>query len=157
MDQFIEENLVKGFIRSSKSPQTSPIFFISKKDRGKQMVMDYRYLNQGTVKNNYPLPLISQLIDRVKGCNLFMKMDLRWGYNNVWIWVGDKWKRAFMTTQGSFEPTVMFFGMCNSPRTSQQMMNDIFTDMLISFLVIFMDDLLISTKNLTMAEHLDKA
>src|SRR5438445_7313790 len=120
------------------------------------MVTDYRYLNQGTVKNNYPLLLISQLIDRVKGCDLFMKMDRRWGYNNIRIRAGDEWKWAFVTARGSFEPMVMFFGMCNSPGTMQQMMNKIFADMLIVFLIIFMDDLLIATKKIPKELHIQK-
>jgi hypothetical protein len=69
--------LAKGYIRPSKSPQTLPVFFIPKKDGKKRMVMDYRYLNEGTVKNNYPLPLISQIIDKLKGSKIFTKMDLR--------------------------------------------------------------------------------
>lgn len=73
----IDKNLAKRFIQPSKSQQMSPVFFINKKDGGKCMVTDYRYLNQGTVKNNYPLPLISQLINRIKGCDLFTKMDLQ--------------------------------------------------------------------------------
>lgn len=76
LDEFLAEILAKGFIRPSKSPQMLPVFFIPKKDRSKWLVTDYRYINQGTVKNNYPLPLILQLIDCLKGCNRFMKLDL---------------------------------------------------------------------------------
>jgi hypothetical protein len=82
---FVEDQLAKGYIRPSKSPQTLPVFFIPKKDGKKYMVMDYRYLNEGTVKNNYPLPLISQIVDKLKGSKIFTNMDLHWGYNNVRI------------------------------------------------------------------------
>ena len=105
------------------------MFFVPKKDRRKWMVQDYQYLNEHTVQNNYPLPLISQLVDKLKGSQYFMKIDLQWGYNNVHIKEGDEWKAAFICYHGSFKPTVMFFGPCNSPATFQTMMNEIFTDM----------------------------
>ena len=95
VDDFINEQLRKGYIRLSKSPQTSPIFFILKKDLKKRMCTDYRYLNEGTVKNAYPLPLISEIIDKVGNAKVFTKLDLRWGYNNVRIKEGDEWKAAF--------------------------------------------------------------
>ena len=75
---FIEDQLQKGYIWPSKLKQTSPVFFVPKKDGKKWMVQDYQYLNEHTVKNNYPLPLISQLVDKLKGAKLFIKMDLRW-------------------------------------------------------------------------------
>src|SRR5438445_8674479 len=155
INAFIDENLAKGFIRPSKSPQTSPVFFIPKKDGGKRMVTDYRYLNKGTVKNNYPLPLITQLVDCVKGCDMFSKMDLRWGYNNVRIKEGDEWKGTFVTARSAYEPLVMFFGMCNSPGTFQQMMNDIFAEYQITFLIIYMDDLLTCTKRIPCEKHME--
>ena len=81
------------------------------------MVMDYRRLNKQIVKNNYSLPLITNLLDSMGNKKLFTKMDLRWGYNNVCIKEGDEWKVAFTTYMGSFEPVVMFFGMTNSLAT----------------------------------------
>ena len=117
VDDFINEQLRKGYIRPSKSPQTSPIFFHPKKDLKKRMCTDYHYLNDWTIKNSYPLPLISEIIDKVRKAKLFTKLDLRWGYNNVCIKEGDEWKAAFATHQGSFEPLVMFFRMTNSPPT----------------------------------------
>ncbi|GJE98040.1 polyprotein, partial [Phanerochaete sordida] len=148
MNEFIDENLRKGYIRPSKSPMASPFFFVGKKDGNLRPCQDYRYLNEGTVKNAYPLPLISDLLDKVKGFRRFTKMDLRSGYNNVRIKDGDQWKAAFKTSRGLFEPTVMFFGLCNSPATFQAMMNDIFKDMLgEGWLQIYMDDLLICGDN----------
>jgi len=117
VQNFIEDQLRKGYIRPSKSPQMLLVFFVGKKDGSKQMVMDYRNLNSQTVKNNYLLSLITELIDNMSSKRVFMKMDLRWGFNNVKIKEGDEWKGAFMTYIGSFEPTVMFFGMTNLPAT----------------------------------------
>ena len=82
------------------------------------------------MKNSYPLPLISDLVDNIGTKRVFMKMDLRWGYNNVRIKKGDEWKVAFITHVGLFEPVVMFFGLLSSPATFQTMMNDIFRDMI---------------------------
>ena len=81
--EFVEEQLRKGYIRPSKSPQTLPVFFVGKKNRKKIIVQDYQYLNKGTVKDNYLLSLISDLIDTVGMKKVFTKMDLRWGYNNI--------------------------------------------------------------------------
>ena len=122
----------------------SPFFFVGKKDGNLRPCQDYRYLNEGTVKNVYPLPLIADLVDQIKGYTRFTKMDVRAGYNNVRIKDGDQWKAAFKTNKGLFEPTVMFFGLCNSPATFQAMMNDIFADMIREgWLHIYMDDMLI--------------
>ena len=116
------------------------------------MVQDYHYLNEWTIKNNYPLPLISQLVDKLKGCKLFMKMDLWWGYNNVQIHKGNEWKAAFTRHKGSFEPLVMYFGLCNSPATFQKMMNEIFHNML-DVCVVYIDDLMIFTSTDNQEEH----
>ena len=103
----------KGYIRSSKSPQTSPVFFVGKKDGEKHMVMDYYRLNKQMVENNYPLSLITGLVDIMRNKKLFTKMDLQWGYNNICIKEGDGWKAAFTTYVGLFEPVVIFFRMTN--------------------------------------------
>jgi len=117
VQNFMKDQLRKGYIRPSKSPQTSPVFFVGKKDGSKQMVMDYRNLNSQTVKNNYPLLLITELIDNMGNKRVFTKMDLRWRFNNVRIKEGDEWKGAFTMHIGSFELTVMFFGITNSLAT----------------------------------------
>ena len=116
--EFIKEQLRKGYIWPSKSPQTVLVFFVEKKDGKKQMVQDYQYLNEWTIKNNYPLPLISDVLENIGMKKVFTKIDLRWGYNNVRIKEGDEWKVVFTILEGSFEPTVMFFGLTNSPATS---------------------------------------
>ena len=149
---FLDDQLKKGYIRPYKSPQTSPVFFIPKKDGKKQMVQDYQYLNKHMVKNNYPLLLITQLIDKLQGAKLFTKMDLRWGYNNICIKENDEWKAAFTCFCESFEPLVMYFGLCNSPAMFQAMMNEIFTDM-DDIVAVYIDDLMIFTKTENQAEH----
>jgi Reverse transcriptase (RNA-dependent DNA polymerase) len=126
LDKFLKENLEKGYIRPSQLPMASPFFFVSKKNGKLRPCQDYWYLNDWMVKNSYPLPLISKIMDKLKGAKYFTKLDVRWGYNNVRIRKGDKWKAAFKMNKRLFEPTVMFFGMCNSPATFQAMMDDIF-------------------------------
>lgn len=149
MNEFLDDNLRKGYIRPSTSPMASPFFFVGKKDGSLRPCQDYHYLNDWPVKNNYPLPLITELIDKLKGAKVFSKLDLRSGYNNVWIKDGDQWKAAFKTSRGLFEPTVMFFGLCNSPAIFQMMMNDLFKDMIDEgWLVIYMDDMLIFSKDM---------
>jgi len=95
LDQFLKENLETGQICPSKSPMASPVFFIKKKDGTLWLVQDYRALNAMTVKNKYPLPLISKLINKLRGAKYFTKLDVRWGFNNVWMKEGDEWKTAF--------------------------------------------------------------
>jgi len=147
VQNFVEDQLRKGYIRPSKSPQTSLVFFVGKKDRSKRMVIDYCNLNDQTVKNNYPLPLITELIDNIGSKKVFTKMDLRWGFNNVRIKEGDEWKGAFTMHIGSFEPIVMFFEMTNSPATFQAMINEILRDLINKGKVAaFVDDVLVGTE-----------
>jgi len=139
--------LRKGYIRPSKSPQTVLVFFVGKKDGKKQIVQDYRYLNKWTIKNNYPLPLISDIVENIGIKKVFTKMDLRWGYNNVQIKKGDEWKAAFTTPKGSFEPTVIFSRLMNSPATFQAMINELLRDLInIGKAVAFIDDVIIGTE-----------
>jgi len=145
--EFVKEQLRKGYIQPSKSPQTAPVFFVGKKDGKKQMVQDYRYLNEWTIKNNYPLPLISDVLENIGTKKVFTKMDLRWGYNNVRIKEGDEWKAVFTTPEGSFEPTVMFFGLTNLPATFQAMMNELLRDLINTGKVAaFIDDVIVGTE-----------
>lgn len=149
MNTFLDENLQKGYIRPSSSPMASPFFFVGKKDGSLHSCQDYRYLNEGTIKNTYPLPLISELVNKLKGAKIFSKLDLRSGYNNVRIKDGDQWKAAFKCSKGLYEPTVMFFGLCNSPATFQMFMNDLFKDMIDEgWLLIYMDDMLIFSEDM---------
>ncbi len=151
LTNFLNEQLQKGYIRPLKSPYTSPFFFIKKKDGKLRPVQDYRKLNALTIKNCYPLPLIPKIIDKVQDARLFTKLDVRWGYNNVRIKEGDKWKAAFKTNQGLYKPSVMFFGLTNSPSTFQTMMDTIFHDLILTNeVIVYMDDILIATINNTL-------
>jgi RNase H-like domain found in reverse transcriptase/Reverse transcriptase (RNA-dependent DNA polymerase)/Integrase zinc binding domain/Chromo (CHRromatin Organisation MOdifier) domain len=152
LDAFLKENLETGRIRPSKSPMSSPVFFIKKKDGSLRLVQDYRALNAVTIKNKYPLPLISELINKLQGARYFTKLDVRWGFNNVRMKDGDEWKAAFRTNRGLYEPLVMFFGLTNSPATFQTMMDGIFEDLISEgVVVVYLDDILIFTK--TLEEH----
>ena len=134
----------------------TPFFFVKKKDGKLRPCQDYRYLNKWTIKNAYPLPLISELMDKIKDGKYFTKLDIQWGYNNIQIKEGDEWKAAFKTNQGLYEPTVMFFGMCNSPATFQAMMDDIFEDLIEEGIVIILHgrhDLIGKEKGTTERKH----
>jgi len=145
--EFIREQLRKGYIQLSKLLQMALVFFIGKKDRKKRMVQDYRYLNEWTIKNNYPLPLISDVLENIKTKKVFTKMDLRWGYNNVRIKKRNEWKVVFTTPEGSFEPTVMFFGLTNLTAMFQTMMNELLRDLINTGKVAaFIDDVIIGMK-----------
>ena len=152
LDSFLEDNLKTGRIRPSKSPMASPFFFIKKKDGGLRPVQDYRKLNEMTIKNRYPLPLIQELMDTLKQARVYTKMDVRWGYNNIRIKEGDEWKVAFRTNKGLFEPTVMFFGLTNSPATFQTFMNHILKDLINEGrVIVYLDEILVFTD--TREEH----
>jgi len=152
LDAFLEENLRTGRIRPSKSPIAVPVFFIKKKDGSLQLVQNYRVLNAVTVKNRYPLPLISELVSQLCGAKYFTKLDVWWGFNNVHIKPRNEWKVAFHTNRGLFEPLVMFFGMTNSPATFQTIMNDIFRTLIAKgIVVVYLDNILIFTR--TEEEH----
>src|SRR3954465_12822098 len=130
----------------------SPFFFVKKKDGKLRPVQDYRKLNEMTIKNCYPLPLIQELVDKLKGAKYFTKLDIRWGYNNVRIKEGDGWKAAFRTNRGLFEPLVMFFGLTNSPATFQNMMNDLLRDLVDKGkVIVYIDDIMIFM--ITIEEH----
>ena len=148
----MEDQLRKEYIKASKSPQTSLVFFVEKKDGKRRMVMDYHNLNNQTVKNNYPLPLITDLIDNMGSKKVFTKMDLRWRFNNIRIKEGNEWKGVFMTHVGFFEPIVMFFGMTNLLATFQMMMNEILRDLINEGKVMaFVDNMLVGIE--TEEEH----
>jgi len=128
------------------------VFFIKKKDSSLRLVQDYCTLNAMTVKNRYPLPLISELVSQLRRAKYFTKLDVQWGFNNVHIKPGDEWKAAFHTNCSLFEPLVMFFGMTNSPTIFQTMMNNIFRTLIAKgIIVVYLDNILIFTR--TEEEH----
>ena len=155
--KFVAEHLKRGTIRPGKGPYAANFFFVKKKDGKLRPVQDYRPLNKYTKKNRNVSPLIPQVVDRLAGCTLFTKFNIRWGYNNIRIKEGDEWKAAFLTPEGLFEPLVMFFGLTNSPATFQMMMNEIFRmEVAQGWLSVYMDDIAIHTKphpNETEEEH----
>jgi Reverse transcriptase (RNA-dependent DNA polymerase) len=156
--KFVKEHLLQNTIQPSWSPYAANFFFVKKKDGKLWPVQDYRPLNKWTKRNWNVSPLIPAVIDWLAGCTLFTKFDIQWGYNNIRIKPGDKWKAAFPTLEGLFEPTVMFFGLTNSPVTFQMMMNTIFQrEVQEGWFSIFMDDGIIYTKkcmNETVEQHI---
>lgn len=149
--EWLDENLSKGFIRASQSPAGSPILFVKKKDGSLRLCVDYRALNNITIKNRYPLPLIPEALDRLRSGKIFTKLDLRGAYNLVRIKEGHEWKTAFRTRYGHYECTVMPFGLTNAPATFQHFMNDVLRDMLDNIVLVYLDDILIFSD--TVAEH----
>src|SRR5258708_9228089 len=125
LDEFLRENLANRHIHPSKSLIRAPVFFIKKKEGSLCLVQDYQKLNEIMINNSYPLPLVSNMLTRLHDVEWFTTLDLCWGFNNVHLKEGDKWKAAFSMNRGLFEPLVMFFRLCNSPATFQTMMNDI--------------------------------
>lgn len=147
LKEYLDENLAKGFIRPLTSPAGAPILFVKKKDGSLRLCPDYRALNGITVRNRYPLPLISDMLDRVKSAKIFTKLDLRGAYNLVRMKEGDEWKTAFRTRYGHFEYLVMPFGLTNAPATFQRFVNEIFCDIMDKFIVVYLDDILIFSED----------
>src|SRR5258708_7935898 len=149
LDEFLRENLANGRICPLKSLIGAPVFFIKKKEGSLCLVQDYWKLNKIMIKNSYLLPLVSDVLTRLHDAEWFTTLDLHWGFNNVHLKEGDKWKAAFSTNRGLFEPLVMFFGLCNSPTTFQTMMNNIlcpFIDR--NEAICYMDNILIYSSSL---------
>ena len=138
--------LDKGFIRPSSSPWGCPALFVKKKDDSLRMCVDYRPLNEVTIKNKYPLPRIDILFDQLSGARYFSKIDLRLGYHQIKIQKEDIPKTAFSTRYGLYEFTVMSFGLTNAPAYFMYLMNSIFMEDLDVFVIIFIDDILIYSK-----------
>lgn len=123
MERYVDEALTQGFIRPTTSPAASGFFFVEKKDGGLRPCIDYRALNDCTVKFRYPLPLIPSALEQLRKATLFTKLDLRSAYNLIRIRKGDEWKTAFVITRGHYEYLVMPYGLYNSPAVFQSFMN----------------------------------
>ncbi|CUA71631.1 Transposon Tf2-11 polyprotein [Rhizoctonia solani] len=147
LKEWLDKELAQGKITPSKSPVASPVMFVKKKDGSLRLVVDYRKLNEATKKNSYPLPRQDDLLAKIQGAKIFTKLDLRWGYNNVRVKEGDEWKTAFRTKYGLFETKVMPFGLTNAPAAFQHFMNDILRDLLDVTVIVYLDDILIFSKN----------
>jgi hypothetical protein len=153
--EWLVDQLAKGYIRLSKSPMPVPMFFVEKKGGDLRPVQDCRALNDITVKNAAPIPLILELIDRLCSARYFTKFDIRVGYNNIRIKEGNEYKATFKTPLGLFEPLVMTFSLCNAPATFQTFMNHIFQDMVDEgHVVVYLNDILIFADNLTLLDKL---
>lgn len=143
----IEELLAKGFIRPSSSPWGAPVIFVDKKDGTRRMCIDYRALNDVTIKNKYPLPRIEDLFDMLRGAIIYSKIDLRSGYHQIKIRKGDIPKTAFTSRYGLYEFLVMSFGLTNAPANFMYLMNKVFMEYLDKFVVVFIDDILVFSRS----------
>ena len=151
MKQWIDENLAQGFIRPCHSPYAAPCFFIKKKDGELRLCMDYRKLNSITIKTNYPLPRIPEIIIKVGNGKWYSALDLRGAYNRIRVAEGDEHKLSFITNYGQFEFLVMPFGPCAAPGYFQAFMNSLLSHL--PFVSVYLDDIIISS--LTQEEHFD--
>jgi hypothetical protein len=146
--EYIDKNLKKRFIWYSKSLISAAILFVKKKDGSFQMCVDYRGLNQLTIKNRYLLPLISKLLDQLNHVKVYTKIDLCGAYNLVHIWKGDEWKTTFKTYYVHFKYVVMPFGVTNTLVVFQHLMNDFFHEYFFDFMICYIDDIFIFSKNM---------
>ena len=143
----LQELLEKGFIRPSVSPWGAPMLFVKKKDGTLRLCVDYRQLNKMTVKNKHPLPRIDDLFDQLKGASVFSKIDLRSVYHQLRIKDADVHKTSFRTRYGHYEFLVMLFGLTNAPVAFMDLMNHVFRPYVDLFVVVFIDDILVYTKD----------
>nr|GEX60257.1 putative reverse transcriptase domain-containing protein [Tanacetum cinerariifolium] len=143
----LKELSEKGFIRPSSSPSGAPVFFVKKNDGSFRMCIDYRELNKITVKNRYPLPWIDDLFDQLQGSSVYSKIDLRSGYHQLRVREEDIPKTAFRTRYDHYEFQVMPFGLTNAPAVFMDLMNRVCKPYLNKFVIVFIDDILIYSKN----------
>jgi hypothetical protein len=141
--EYLDEALKQGWVQASQSPAGAPILFVPKSDGTLRLCVDYRGLNKITKKNRYPLPLISEILDRLSGAKVFSKLDLVNAYHRIAIHPDDVWKTAFRTRYGHYEYRVMPFGLTNAPATFQAWIHKALAEYLDDFVVVYLDDILI--------------
>jgi len=148
LKEYLDVNEKRGWIRSSTSLAGAPIHFVKKKDAGLRLCVDYRQLNEITIKDRTPLPLIGEYLDQLSSATIYTKLDIRDAYYNLWIRAGDEWKTAFHTQYTLYKYCVMPFGLTNAPALFQRWMNEILSEYLDIFCVAYLDDILIFSQNL---------
>ena len=152
LKKYLEDKLFKGLIHPSISSFDSPVLFVKKSDGNLRLCVDYRALNRMTIKNRYSIPLITEIMDRIRNAKEFTRVDIRDIFHRICIAEGDEYKTAFRIRYDHFEYLIMPFDLCNAPAIFQSYINDVLREFLDEFCVVYLDDVLIYTDD-THEEH----